>query len=325
MKEIELWKFIQKKLSNNHTVALLVVADSNKSSPGRKGFKMALSDDNETAGTIGGGIMEHIILEEAVVKLINKEITCTIRRLSHNKNASVNPSGLICGGTQTVIIKIISPSEKIIVEDILKSYENLDKGLLIINQSGISFLHTMVNEKAISLIYSNDEWQYEEISGFPNTVYIIGGGHVGLAVSRVMSTLDFYVVTIDPRKDISTMTRNIYADKKLNIHFDEASRYIVEGDRSYIVIVTSGHDSDRAVLQNLITGNFKYIGMMGSKNKIKMVFKDLVDKGVDPQLLSKVNTPIGVEIEAESPEEIAVSIAAEIIKTKNKRGEAAVI
>ena len=318
MKEIELWKFAYDKLKKNISSVLLVVADSSKSSPGRAGFKMILAEDGEVIGTIGGGIMEHYLLKEAKENLAKKKKYCYVKKLFHNKDAKKDKSGLICGGTQTMIIKSLHNDEIKSIDQILKNFEDLEKGLLVINPSGISFLSSMTNKEPISFSFTSDhEWQYEENSGFPNTVYIIGGGHVGLAVSKAMSTLDFYVISIDPRKDVFTMIRNTYADKKLNVSYNEVSKYIVEGERSFVVIVTSEHDSDMAALKSVIHKNVKYIGMMGSKRKIKSIFDALLQEGIDGELLKKVHTPIGIEIEAESPEEIAISIAAEVIKEKN--------
>jgi xanthine dehydrogenase accessory factor len=279
---------------------------------------MILADDGEVIGTIGGGIMEHALLKEAKEILAEKKNFCYVKKLFHNKDAKGDKSGLICGGTQTMIIKSLHNDEIKSIEQILKNFEDLEKGLLVINPSGISFLSSKTNEKPISFSFTSDsEWQYEENSGFPNTVYVIGGGHVGLAVSKAMSTLDFYVITIDPRKDVFTMVRNTYADKKLNVSYNEVSKYIVESERSFVVIVTSEHDSDMAALKSIIHKNVKYIGMMGSKRKIKSIFDALLQEGIDGELLKKVHTPIGIEIEAESPEEIAISIAAEVIKEKN--------
>ena len=318
MKEIELWKFANQKLKDNIPLILLVVADSSKSSPGRAGFKMILSGDGENIGTIGGGIMEHSLMEEAHEKLNSKEKHCYVKKLFHNKNAYINYSGLNCGGTQTMIIKSLHKNETKTITQILKNFENQQTGLLIINKAGISFLKSDTNKEPVLFSFKTDnEWRYEENSGFPNTVYVIGGGHVGLAVSRVMSTLDFYVITIDPRKDVFTMKRNTYADKKLNIPYGEVGKYIAEGERSYVVIVASEHESDMAALKSVISKDIKYIGMMGSKKKIKSIFEQLEEQGIEPALLKKVYTPIGLEIEAESPEEIAISIAAEIIKVKH--------
>ena len=318
MKEIELWKFANDKLKKNISSVLLVVADSSKSSPGRAGFKMILAEDEDVIRTIGGGIMENSLLKEAKENLKKQKSFCYVKKLFHNKNAKEEKSGLICGGTQTMIIKSIYKGDQNSISKTLKNFENLEKGLLVINQMGISFVPSKINKEQISFSYSSEqEWQYAENSGFPNTVYVVGGGHVGLAVSKVMSTLDFYVITIDPRKDVFTMIRNTYADKKLNVSYNEVSKYIVEGERSFVVIVTSEHDSDMAALKSVIKMQLKYIGLMGSKVKIKSIFKNLEDQGINADLFNKVHTPIGIEIEAETPEEIAISIAAEIIKVKN--------
>ena len=245
MKEIELWKFADQKLKDDISLILLVVADSSKSSPGRAGFKMILAGDGENIGTIGGGIMEHSLMEEAREKLNSKNRFCYVKKLIHSKNASVNYSGLNCGGTQTMIIKSLHKDETKTIAQILKNFENQQTGLLIINKAGISFLKSDTNEEPVLFSFKTaNEWQYEENIGFPDTVYVIGGGHVGLAVSRAMATLDFYVVIIDPRKDVFTMQRNTYADKKLYIPYDEVGKYISEGERSYAVIVASEHESD---------------------------------------------------------------------------------
>ncbi|MCP5062828.1 MAG: XdhC/CoxF family protein, partial [Ignavibacteriae bacterium] len=150
-----------------------------------------------------------------------------------------------------------------------------------------------------------------------NTVYVIGGGHVGLAVSRVMSTLDFFVVTFDEREDIPTMTNNTFANKKIVTNYSDVDKHIRESKKSYAVIVTPNHDGDKEVLKSIIGLKIKYIGMMGSSKKSQSIFKHLEDESINPELFNKVRTPVGLEIEAESPEEIAISIAAEIIKIKN--------
>ena len=155
MKEIELWKFAYNKLKNNISLILLVVVDSGKSSPGRAGFKMVLADDGEVIGTIGGGIMEHTLLKEAKENLNEQKSFCYVKKLIHNKNVDGNKSGLICGGTQTMIIKSLQTDETKSVAQILENFENLEKGLLVINQSGISFLSSKTNEEQISFSFTS--------------------------------------------------------------------------------------------------------------------------------------------------------------------------
>ncbi len=191
-------------------------------------------------------------------------------------------------------------------------------GILQINPSGINFEKQNSNGKDITLFFESEEmWQYEENIGLLNTVYIIGGGHVGLALSQAMSTLDFYVVTFDQREDIMTMKQNTFAHKKIITSYDSVNKYIKESKKSYAVIVTPNHDGDKEALKSIIKMDLKYIGMMGSSKKSQSIFNHLKEAGIDPKLFEKVNTPVGMEIEAESPEEIAISIAAEIIKIKN--------
>ena len=132
-----------------------------------------------------------------------------------------------------------------------------------------------------------------------------------------MSTLDFYVVTFDQREDIMTMKQNTFSHKKIITDYSKVNEHIREKNKSYAIIVTPNHDGDKEALKSIIGMKLKYIGMMGSLKKSESIFKHLTEEGVDPKLFSKVNTPVGVEIEAESPEEIAISVAAEIIKIKN--------
>lgn len=319
MKEINFWKFIFDNISKDFPVILMIVADSSKSSPGRQGFKMAVSSGGELAGTVGGGIMEHNLVEKCREYLKNKSNINLVKKLYHNKTSAGEKSGLICGGTETIIIRTLTGGDSNLISDIISSFENLKGGILQIDPAQIAFKVTEARERSIHFEYESDsDWIYKENTGFPETVYIIGSGHVGLAVSKIMSMMDFYILTIDSRKDISTVINNTYADKKLIIPYEEVGEHIIEGDKTYAVIVTHGHDTDVIALRSIIEKNLAYLGMMGSKRKIKSVFNLLIESGVKPELLDRVHSPIGLEIGAESPEEIAVSIAAEIIKIKNR-------
>ena len=116
-----------------------------------------------------------------------------------------------------------------------------------------------------------------------------------------------------------TIEQNKFADEIVICKYEEIGSKIIDSDRSYIIIVTPMHAGDKETLKSVINKNVKYIGMMGSKRKIKTIFESLRENGIDENLFIRVHTPIGLEIEAESPEEIAVSIAAEVIKVKNNK------
>ncbi|MBK8947017.1 MAG: XdhC family protein [Ignavibacteriae bacterium] len=318
MKEVDLWIFIYNKLNRNIKVNLLIVADSSLSSPGKSGFKMAISEDVETYGTIGGGIMEFDILNEIRGTLNLAEPVNFIRKLHHSKTKDGHSSGLICGGTQTLIVQTLTIEYRDLVKNIIDNLEEQINGILRLNPFGLDYTARKENEKDINLFYEDEQnWQYEENIGLLNTVYIIGGGHVGLAVSRVMATLDFYIVTFDQRDDIITMKQNTFANKKIITKYEDVNKFIRESKKSYAVIVTPNHDGDKEALKSIIGLNLKYIGLMGSDKKSKSIFTHLESEGINRELFKKVNTPVGLEINAESPEEIAISIAAEIIKIKN--------
>ena len=318
MKEVDLWIFIYNKLNKNIKVNLLIVADSSMSSPGKSGFKMAVSADVETYGSIGGGIMEFDILNEIRGTLNQPEPVNFIRKLHHSKTKEGQTSGLICGGTQTLIVQSLMLEDRDLVKKIIDNLEEQTNGVLRLNPFGLDYTPHTENENDISLFFENEQnWQYEENIGLLNTVYVIGGGHVGLAVSRAMSTLDFYVVTFDQRDDIMTMKQNTFSQKKIVTSYKEVNKLIRESKKSYAVIVTPNHDGDKTALKSIIGMDLKYIGLMGSDKKSKSIFKHLEDEGINPELFKKVHTPVGLEINAESPEEIAISIAAEIIKIKN--------
>ncbi len=318
MKELELWTFVKSKLGNNIPVMLLTVADSFKSSPGRAGFKLALAKDENLIGTIGGGIMEHDMLVFARENFNDNEEKTFLKILHHNPKSAKDKSGLICGGTQAIIFSKILPVHKRKIEKQLQNTKERKKSLMILSSGGLNFDNSRWNENRYSFFYKSDEdWRYEENSGEPDTVYIIGGGHVGLAVSRVMATLDFYVITFDKRKNVFTMKNNTYAHKKIISEYEETGDYVEEGENSYVVVVTSEFSTDKAAIKSVINKNIKYIGLMGSASKIQKIFTELKNEGIDPTLLEKIHTPIGLEIRAESPEEIAISIAAEIIDIKH--------
>ncbi|MCH8170780.1 MAG: XdhC family protein [Bacteroidetes bacterium] len=315
MVALNFWNFIFAELKADKKIAILIVADSSNSSPGRQGFKMAIAENSEVFGTIGGGIMENDI-SEFTLDLMSSENDTAIKRLFHSNTSIHQKSGLNCGGRQTVIIKILTKKHLTKIGQIIENLAQRKKGELLISESDFSYS----NNSNLTKIHFKDEetnWEYKEQVGFIETAYVIGGGHIGLAVSKIIKSLGFYVVVLDNRADVYTIKQNIYADKIIICKYNEVGSKIIEGNKSFIIITTSNYLSDIVALKSVINKNVKYIGLMGSKRKIKTIFNSLTEEGIDKKLFSKVHTPIGLEIEAETPEEIAVSIAAEIIKVKN--------
>jgi xanthine dehydrogenase accessory factor len=163
---------------------------------------------------------------------------------------------------------------------------------------------------------------YVEELGPPPMLLIAGAGHVGQALGALASTLDFRVTVIDDRADYASPERFPTATRIVGDIESDLRRFDIDAN-TYIVIVTRGHRHDGQALHAIIDSPAKYVGLIGSKSKIKTIFDDLAAKGVPPEKLLRVHAPIGLEIGAVSVPEIAVSIAAELIAIRRGREDRA--
>jgi len=150
-------------------------------------------------------------------------------------------------------------------------------------------------------------------------VYVFGAGHVGQYVSKMAAMVGFKVIVIDDREEYANRERLPEAHKIIVSDFMNSFEKLEIEDNSFIVIVTRGHAFDEQVLEWACGTKAKYIGMIGSKAKIKGVFSNLKQKGVDDKRLDEVHAPIGLDIGSQTPSEIAVSILAEIIQVRYHR------
>jgi xanthine dehydrogenase accessory factor len=151
------------------------------------------------------------------------------------------------------------------------------------------------------------------------TLVIIGAGHIGAAVSQLGKFLGFRTVVLDDRAEFVTPERLPFADE---MHAGDFVEHITKLDitpQTYVVIVTRAHTLDAPVLRALVDKPAAYIGMLGSKKRVITVIEMLEKEGVSEAALARVHAPIGVEIHAETPQEIAVSIMAEVIQVKRQK------
>ncbi len=318
MKETNLWTFIKNHITKDGTVILMAVVDSEYSSPGRAGFKMAVSKNKDMIGSIGGGRMEHNLVEDAVKNLNTGQNVLWLKKLYHQGDSHEDSSGMICSGAQTIFTITLRSENLRTIENILNSIKSNNKIAVKLDPNGLALVKQDLLQKKIVFHFENEQkWFYQENISQQDTIYIIGGGHVGLALSKVMSFLGFYIVLLDNRPSLQTMELNNFADEKKIISYDDIESYLEEGDHSYIAIVSHTHETDKFTLQKVMNKNFKYIGMMGSKSKVKNVMNELKQLGFSEEKLKRIHSPIGIEINSETPEEIAISIAAEIIKIRN--------
>lgn len=148
-------------------------------------------------------------------------------------------------------------------------------------------------------------------------IYIFGAGHTGEALARLMVKFDFDVFIIDDR-DYYINAIEIPAVNKMKVNFDEVLSSLPFDDLAYVVIMTYSHPVDRNILAYCIKKPHAYLGMIGSKRKVEITKKMFVDRKIATvKELSGVDMPMGIDIKADGPEEIALSIAAKLVETKN--------
>jgi len=270
------WKFIQDKLETKTKVMLLVVIDSYGSSPGRPGFKMAVAGDGTMKGSVGGGVSEYRLAEMAKKKLKTSNPKITIKREVHQPDAEEDSSGMICSGEQWVAFYPVPQKALATVRSIISAISEGKKGMIRFTQNGFDFNQNIsLSGELKRQVHSDKDWLLTEETGNQNHLYIFGAGHVGLALSQVMSRLDFVIHLFDNRKNLNTFHENNHANDHQIIDYKKISHLVPESDKSFVVIMTFGHGSDKMVLEQLINKDIKYLGMMGSEKKVDAVFKQM--------------------------------------------------
>jgi len=302
---------------------LLYVLQSEGSSPGRRGFFMAVNAAGEIAGSIGGGIMEHKFIEMAKEKLKEKGTTLqqdsiSLKKQLHNKTAPANQSGMICSGEQTILIYPVSSKDTAPVQEIIASLQQHQNGTLQLSPEGLSFTPDNPATDFYFSMTSEDNWIYREKTGYIHHLHIIGAGHCALALSRMMSSMDFLIHLYDDRSSLRTFEENNAAHLKQIVNdYRELNELIPSGNNQYVVVMTVGYRTDDIVIRTLWNKQFRYFGLLGSKTKIDKMFSDYLAEGIPAEVLVRIHAPVGIAIHSQTPEEIAVSIAAEIVGVKN--------
>ena len=317
-KELEIWQFAARKLNRNESLMLLVVAESSGSSPGRQGFKMAVAED-EIAGSIGGGVMEVRLVEKAkekFKKIKGKSEAKIIEQVHRGK--SLSSSGMICSGKQTVIFFRLDLLHLKTVQKIVRALKAHQPKVLQITPNNFQLVENQLDDFKFERKGEND-FLFAEKLGFKNKLFIVGGGHCALALSELASKMDFYITLFDDRPNLNTVVKNKFIHEKIIIEsYEQIGNFILPGANHFVVVMTLGYKFDEIVIRKLIDRDFRYFGVLGSRAKMQTLLRNLRKEGFDQKKLNQIRTPIGLQINSQTPEEIAISIAAEIIAVKNK-------
>lgn len=318
-KNLSIWQFIYSNLEQDIPVIMLYVLQSKGSSPGRQGFMMAVNALCEMNGSIGGGIMEHKFIEMAKAKMQQEPLQSLYLQV-HDKEAAANQSGMICSGEQTIFMYRVKSKDAETIVPLIISLQSNENATLTLTNSGIHFSNTIPAENFFFNKKSETEFEYVEKTGFQNRLFIVGGGHCSIALSRLMSTMDFFIEVFDERAALNTMQQNQYAHRQHIVNdYTLLKEMITGGKHHFVVIMTVGYRTDAIVLKALQHQSFAYLGMLGSKAKTGKLLDELMKEGVDKKFIASIHAPIGIPIKSQTTEEIAISIAAEIISVKNEK------
>ena len=321
-RDLPVWALAARSLRAGTPVALLCVVRSAGSSPGRQGFKMAVTAET-VAGSIGGGIMEHKWVELARQHLRAGDAAPLLRPQIHRREAPADRSGMMCSGEQEVLLWPLRAPELPAVAALENALQTGTGGYLELGlEAGLRLVAAApqgASAAAASTFYdyqTGPAWGYRERLGFRDQLTIVGGGHVSLALSKVMATLDFELTVLDDRVDLPTLASNDAAHHRRVIDYDAAAAEIPAGPHQYVVVMTVGYRTDALVVRQLLRRPYRYLGVMGSAVKVAELRRGLREASFSAEEVARLRGPIGVPINSQTPEEIAVSIAAELIQVK---------
>ena len=347
---IQIWKEALDLLDEGEDFCIATIVSLQGSSPRHVGSKFLVKRDGATVGTIGGGLFESQVIS-AARKALEEKFSTLMRFAFSGDDTSAEI--MICGGTVKVLIDYHNPFDNIsreIYRNLLRIDSERLSGYLVtripshvgaletnpldrlfLDETGASFGNLSEQDRLISEFQSTRfagqaQLLESDHAGYPafmeyfyprGMVYIFGAGHVGICVAQLATYVGFKVTLVDDREDFANFQKVPDAERILVVDdFENSMRTLGIGYDSYIVIVTRGHSHDKTVLKQALDTPARYVGMIGSRRKIKMIFDALLKEGVDEDLLKRVHSPIGLPIGGETPQEIAVSIVAELIQTK---------
>ncbi|MBG0789888.1 MAG: XdhC family protein [Desulfovibrionaceae bacterium] len=304
---------------------LATVVESTGSTPRSSGAKMAVRKDGSILGTVGGGLAEAMACKKGAAMIGDGDGAAQLMFVDMTQELAAD-SDMICGGGLSILLETVEPGGPCAA-----AYRELD-GLL---RKGVpSVLSTRCEEtdrwRAVNHIvlkdsakgatrFDNQGMGMLLLEPFipPAPLYIFGAGHVSLFTARVGSMIGFRTVVLDDRADFANRERFPEADEVVVLDsLENGFNNLNVGDDAFIVVVTRGHMHDRNVLAGALGTPARYVGMIGSKKKRDKIYDSLLADGFTRADLDRCHCPIGLTIGAQTPEEISVSIAAELIQAR---------
>ncbi len=332
--------------------AIATLFDKTGSAPRSDGAKMIVRVDGSIFGTVGGGRLEAAAMDLARNAIMNK---MTIIQTFDLTSKDAAASDMICGGCGEILIEYVNAgdvNQRAIYEGVLGVISKREKGWLVTiidsrpsagtpvtcqqclvrqDKSLLGDIHChpdlvehLVNGPAKVTLHSEvyyDQRFLVEPLRLGGTVIIFGAGHVSQKIAPLSEGVGFRTIVLDDRPDYANAERfPAPVETRAIEDFTKLPDMGIDED-SYLVIVTRGHLFDKDVLAQVLRSGAAYIGMIGSRTKRELIYKELMERGFSEDELRKVNCPIGTAILAETPEELGISIVGELIKVRAERGK----
>ena len=338
---------LQRELRAGKAVAYTALVETRGSTPQKAGAAMLVFPDGSQSGTLGGGCVEAEVKRRAQ-RLIDNGTT-ELRTFQLDDNSGWD-DGLICGGRMTMLVDPHRPGDDLsyfeklnaqlcagaacteaIVIDVEKAGGGIGGDRFLFGAQGEllgsrsqSPMPAAVAESLRAVQQRPRPYVEHGISYLPFLercrLLIVGAGHVGQKVAELATQVDFDVWVVDDRDEYANSRRFPTASRLVVGPIDTALSGLEIDGRTYCLIVTRGHNHDEEALYHLAETPAAYVGMIGSRRKIKLIFDDLLAEGISRQALERVTAPLGFDIGSQSVPEIAISIVAELIAHRNLGG-----
>lgn len=344
---LKLLQELHQALQQAKDVVVATIIHSGGSTPRTAGTRMLLYQNGNTSGTIGGGSVEADVIRIGRGLFSSKNAVITAYNLSGP--AEVGEMDLICGGRMQILLEYIDSNEanQALYQKINEELES-STAVLLITRIVDNGDHVAV-ERAVRTMEgqwfgsfdppdalqesptehkdSSRESTFQTIGDYsyfiesivpPDTVYLVGGGHVSKELAALLKQVDFRVVVFDDREEFANQERFPLADQiVVRENFQNVFAGFHINSKSCIVIITRGHGFDKEVLAQALQTKAGYIGMIGSRKKKAQIYNLLLNEGVAQKRLDQVHCPIGLSIGAQTVPEIGISIAAELIEHRS--------
>lgn len=318
---------------NLDTILVTIVSDRG-SAPRGAGSQMLVGPEGRIVGTIGGGAVEANSERLALQQLQHKTSCCQEFQLHTNARDNI---GMVCGGDVRVHFQYIPADSQVwsaVASLALDRIASREAGWLalkldgsdpsVLDESGHALLGGDIAGTVTHKLWLPDQSETSFCLPLPigERAILFGGGHCAHALAPLLRTVGFRVTVMDNRPEFANRERFPQAEHLVVGDFTRLSDYMTLGPEDYAVVMTSGHAFDLEVEDQLLRRDLAYLGVIGSKSKKAAVNAKLLERGISEAAIATVHSPIGISIKAATPEEIAVSIAAEMIQVRALRREA---